>query len=466
MPPVQFAINSYQSRALPLSAQRTVNYFAEQAPKDAKSPIVVFNAPGTKAFSSGLAGAVRGSEVMAGVLFVVAGETVYSINSAGTATSLGTINTSAGNVSMAVNQATVQELCIVDGADGWIYDTTNGLVQIADNDFVTADTVTFLDGYFVFSHAGTSNFGISALNDGTSFNPTDVGNAEGSPDNVVAVFANHRELWVFGEDTVEIYFNSGNSDFPFDRINGAFMERGCAAAFSISSDDNTLTWLGDDFTVYRANGYNPERISTHAIEETIAGFSDKSDAVAFTATISGHKFYHLTFPTGRKTFVYDFATKLWHERESVDQRHWRGNTHQFIYNKHVVGDAFVGRMGELDLDTFTEYGGVMQGILTGPPVHADRKRLFHRMFELHIESGVGSASILDPQVWMDYSDDGGRTFSIRKPFRSMGKVGEYRTRLRWNRLGQSRERVYRITVADPAKRSIIAAHLEIEVGEH
>ncbi len=472
MPPVQFAIQSYKSRALPLSAQRLVNYFAEQAPRDAKSQVVVFNAPGTKSFTTGLAGGERGTKVMNGVLYVVAGNRVYSVNSSGTATSLGTINTSTGRVGMAVNRATVQELIIVDGTDGWIYDTTNGLVKIADADFVTADTVTFQDGYFIVNKAGTSQFFISALDDGTSWSATDFADAEGDPDEVVAVFSDHRELWVFGEETIEVYFNSGATDFPFERIQGAFIERGCAAAHSVAADDNTLFWLGDDGIIYRAAGYTPQRISTHAIEEEIRGFTDLSDAFAFFVTVSGHKFYHISFPNGgvsgrdTATFVYDAATKLWHERESLNLGYWRGSSYAFVYDKHIVGDTFQGRLGELDMDTYDEYGDTMQGILTGPVVDADRRRVFHRRFELDIESGVGdtTGTASDPQVWMDYSDNGGRTYSPRKPFRSMGKIGAYRQRLRWLRLGQARNRIYRVTVADAVKRSIIAAHLDPAMG--
>lgn len=464
---IQFAVNSYRARALPLSAQRCINYFAEGAPSDAKSPVVVYNAPGIKAFGSGgLAGAVRGVQVMGGVLYVVAGNTVYSISSSGTATSLGAIDSTSGRVGTAVNRASPQQLIIVDGAAGWTYDTSSGLVKISDGDFVAADTATFQDGYFVLNEAGTSRFFISNLDDGTAYTATDFAEAEGSPDEVVSVYSIHRELWVFGQETIEIYFNSGNSDFPFERINGAYLERGCAAPFTVASDDNTLFWLGDDLIVYRGNGYTPLRVSTHAIEEDIRGMSDVSDAFAFFFTMAGHKFYVLSFPTGQKTYVYDVATGLWHERESLGARYWRANSYAYVYGKHVVGDAFQGKLGELDMDTFQEYGSAMQGILTGPPAHKDRKRIFHRCFEIDIESGVGATTgdTADPQIWLDYSDDGGRTFSLRKPFRSMGKIGEYRTRLRWMRLGQARERIYRLTVADGVKRSVLGADLQVEMG--
>jgi hypothetical protein len=461
---IPFAVNSYKARALPFSAQRCVNYFAESAPKDAKTPVIVYNAPGIASFSDGLAGAVRGSHRMNGIAYVVAGDRLYSIAATGTETSLGTINTSTGPVSMASNRADPQQLCFVDGTDGWIYDTSSGLQEIVDADFEAADTVTFQDGYFIFSVAGTSKFRISALDDGLDHTATDFAEAESNADEVVAVWSSQQQLWVFKETITEIYYNSGNADFPFERIAGGVIERGCAAAFSIAADDNTLFWLGNDRVIYRAAGA-PIRISTHAIEEELRG-KDVSDARGWFVTLAGHKFYHLVFPTARLAFVYDVAAQLWHERESFGVRHFRFTTYVEAYGKHLVGDAFQGRVGELDMDTFTEFGGTMQGIMTGPPIHNDRKRVFHRLLEIDIESGVGTTSGQEPQMWLDWSDDGGRTFSVRKPKRSMGKIGEYRQRLRWTRLGSARERVYRLTVADAVKRSVMAAHLNGQEGAH
>ncbi|MGB1214611.1 MAG: hypothetical protein ACPG4X_14700 [Pikeienuella sp.] len=462
MAQVQFAVQAYEARALQIAAQRCVNYYAEAVPREGKSQIAVYNAPGIKSFSASLAGAVRGAEKMAGVPYFVAGNTFYSVASDGTATSLGTINTAGGYVSMAVNRATQQQLCFVDGTDGWIYDTTNGLQRITDVDFMPADTVAFQDGYFIFNRKGSSQWFLSAIDDGLSITATDFADAEGSPDEVVAVYSDHREVWVFGEETIEVYYNSGNNDFPFERISGTFIERGCAAAFSIADEDNTLFWLGDDKIVYRAQGYSPQRISTHAIENAIEGYPSVSDAYAFFVSIGGHKFYHLTFPSGQATWVYDVATGLWHERESVTARYWRAIGYVQAYGKHLIGDAFVGQIGELDRDTFTEYGSVITGIITGPVSHADRKRINHRRLEIDIESGVGDSNgaASDPQMWLDYSDDGGRTWSAQQPVRSMGKIGEYLTRLRWLRMGQSRNRVYRLTVADAVKRSIIGTYID------
>lgn len=467
MPPVQFAIQAYKARSAPLAAQQVINLYAESAPRDAKSDVVLYNTPGLKSFATAGSGPIRGAHVMAGVLYVVSGGSLYSISSAAAATSLGSIS-GVGRVSMADNSIdnTGNQLCVVNGAQGYIYTVAGGLVQITDPDFLPADTVTFQDGYFVFNRAGTAQFFISNLRDGLLYTATDFATAEGATDNLVAVVSNHRELWLFGERTIEVWFNSGDLDFPFDRISGSFIERGCAAAFSPARIDNTLIWLGEDRIVYRATGYVPTRISQHAIENAIEGYATVSDAYGFVHTMSGHKFYALMFPTEGVTWVFDAATKLWHQRQSFGLGRWRVNAYARVYGKHLVGDSVNGTIGELDPDTYTEYGATLQGIATGPPAHHDRRRVFHHRFELDVESGVGltTGQGSDPLIQLDWSDDGGRTFSSRKPARSIGKKGAYDHRLRWNRMGQARNRIYRILISDPVKRTIVAAHLEATPG--
>ena len=369
-------------------------------------------------------------------------------------------------VSMSHNDATIAQLIIVDGTNGWIYDVVNGLQQITDEDFFPADVVDFQDNYFILNRAGTGQFFLSALNDGLTYSGTDFATAEGDPDTLVSLISNRRELWLFGAETIEIFFNSGDADFPFVRYEGGFLERGCLAAFSVAEDDNSLFWLGEDRIFYRADGYELVRISQHGIEEALRKYKVLHDACAFIYTMAGHKFYVCTFPSEDATWVFDITTGMWHERRSRGMGRWRVNTYADAFGKHLVGDFEDGRIGEMDLDTFEEYGVTMTGLAAGPVAHLDRKRIAHRRFELDVESGVGltKGQGSDPRVWLDWSDDGGRSFSVRKPFRSLGKIGEYQKRLRWNRMGSSRERIYRVTVSDPVKRSIVGTHLEARAG--
>ena len=213
----------------------------------------------------------------------------------------------------------------------------------------------------VFKIFNSQKIWITSLLDGLSVDPLDFASAEGSPDGVVGIIADHRELWVFGTDSVEVWYDAGLSDFPLQRIQGAFNEIGCVAPYSVAKLDNGIFWLGGDARgqgiVYRANGYTGVRVSTHAVEWQIQQYGDISDAIAFTYQQDGHAFYVLVFPDQNTTWVYDASTQAWHERAGLDNgtftRH-RGNCQAFFNNLTVIGDFETGAIYSLDLDTYAD----------------------------------------------------------------------------------------------------------------
>jgi hypothetical protein len=322
------------------------------------------------------------------------------------------------------------------------------------------------------------------------------------------MIVDHREVWLFGQNSVEVWYNSGDPDFPLSRIQGAFNEIGCAATFSIAKLDNSLFWLGADVRgqgiVYRANGYSGERISNHAIEWQIQSYGTISDAVGYTYQQEGHSFYVLTFPTANKTWVLDLTTNSWHERAGYNiftgdfTRH-RSNCQATFNNEVVVGDFENGNIYAFDLDRYTD-NGVPQRWLRSwraiPTGDNDLKRTAHHSLTLDCEAGVGlpiqpvyipllaeTEDILltesgldllvfeqagevgyDSKVMLRWSDDGGHTWS-NEHWRSMGRIGQYGFRTIWRRLGMTtklRDRVYEISGSDAVKVVIIGAHIEME----
>src|SRR5262249_53137731 len=155
----------------------------------------------------------------------------------------------------------------------------------------------------------------------------------------------------------------------FQRYAGGVIERGCAASKAIVNQDEALFFLGADRVFYRLQGNVPMRVSTHAIEKAIEGYGDISDAFCFTYTLQGHKMVHLTFPSVPHSWVFDISTRMWHERESWDESNtplgrWRGNCACEIYDKILIGDAFSGKIGVLDWTANTEYGNILQSVMT------------------------------------------------------------------------------------------------------
>jgi hypothetical protein len=358
----------------------------------------------------------------------------------------------------------------------YIYNATTGVfAQITDPDFAGAVTVGYIDGYFVFNQPNSQTIWITQLLDGTSVEPLDFASAEGSPDGLVGLIVDHREVWLFGTNSVEVWYDSGNSDFPLERIQGAFNEIGCAAPYSIAKLDNGLFWLGSDARgngiVYRANGYTGQRVSTHAIEFAIQSYANISDAFAYTYQQEGHAFYVLTFPTGNATWVYDVSTGTWHERAAFYNGEFSRHVSscQMSYgNEIVVGDSTSGNIYAFDLDVYADNGALQKWLRSWralPSGQNNLKRTAQHSLQLDCETGVGlnTGQGSDPQAMLRWSDDGGHTWS-NEHWASMGAIGASGTRTFWRRLGMTdklRDRVYEVSGSDPVKIAIIGAELSV-----
>jgi hypothetical protein len=278
-------------------------------------------------------------------------------------------------------------------------------------------------------------------------------------------------LVIFGSESGEIFENTGG-EFPITRAGNVFIEQGCAAKFGLTKIDNSIFWIGGNNKgngiIWRLNGAVPTRISTHAIEFAIAGYLKTygtiADCIAYSYQQEGHSFVVFTFPMAGKTWVFDAATGLWHERAyrhpvaATLGRH-RSNCHAFFNGAHVVGDWENGKLYALDLDYFSDNGDPMPSIRAAAHIaNGDYTRIRHDSLQIDFESGTGTQTGqgVDPQAMLDWSDDGGHTWS-REHWRPIGKVGKYKDKVRWKRLGQAETRVYRVTVTDPVKRVIIGA---------
>ena len=459
---IPFAIHAYQSDSLRLSAQQLVNWYAEKMPPDAKARVAVFPTPGLTSFASAGTGPIRGTHNFNGTLCVVSGGVFYTVDSAGTATSQGNVTGSAESVSMASSATQLMVLSGDTAADAFIWDGTT-LAPVTDADFAASTDVTFIDSYFAFARSNSGQWHISDSGDGTSYDALQFATAEGAPDQLVSIEAEHLEMWLFGQRTTEVWYNAGTGTPPFSRITNAFIERGLRAKHSVAKDDNSVFWLGDDEVIYRAEGYVPKRISTHAIEKAMRGYQDTTTATAWSYTRGGHKFYVINFEEA--TWCFDISTGLWHTRESRDTignslGRWRVDYGVKIYGKDLVGDYSTGDIYALDHEVFTENGTVIRRLATSPPIHNEAEWVFMPKLQIEMEVGVGltTGQGSDPQIMLRWSDDGGNTWSNEK-WRNLGKKGEYKNRVRWTKLGKTRERIFELSITDPVYASIIAADL-------
>jgi hypothetical protein len=295
-------------------------------------------------------GKIRGMRNVEGKLFVVSGAQLYQISPTGVAIPRGTIPGTA-RVSMSHNQyGGGNQLIVVNGSAGYVYDTTAlTLTKITDEGYPGAFIAGYVDQYLAQVEPQGRYWFHSDLADATAYSTLDQYEAEADPDRIVSLHVSHREVLIFGKDTIEPFVNTGAQTGTFERASNTVIECGCAARFSVAGMDNSVFWLDDKRIVRRLDGYTPIRISNAGIEQALAECTPEaiSRAYAFTWEDRGHKVYYLTVP-GYFTFGYDLLSGEWHRRSSPGKPTWRLSDLVFWEGRWIGGDAATGRLYELD----------------------------------------------------------------------------------------------------------------------
>lgn len=478
--PLPFANGFYVSDSLPISAQECSNVFPHIPAAPALATETLLGIPGiyqVASSSPSILSAGRGAYVFAGRPYFVNGTNLYRLNTDNSLTNLGTIS-GTGRVSMAINGS--QMMILVPGGAGYIF-TVNPdvLTEITDTDFTAngnPQLVVFLDGYFVCTTDEGSKFIVSALNDGLDWNALDFGTAESSPDNAVVPVVFNNQLFIAGSLTIEAFNNIGGNEFPFQRT-GLFIPQGVIAPFSVIQTSTTFMWIGagpnESPGVWRLNGNTSEKISTDAIDTILQRLSDTQLAgiYAWAYGQGGHYFVGFSLPDS--AIVFDTATNRWHERKSrvenpdstVSILTYRVCALVSVGGVIYASDRLDGRIGILDIDTYTEYGTPIVRVWATQPFQNNMQPFFVPKLEMTVESGVGNTAEPDPRIRLQVSRDGGKTWSDERS-RPMGRVGQYNRRAVWRRNGRAaRFDVYRFIMSDPVKPVFIQLTAQLEAAD-
>jgi hypothetical protein len=473
----------YKAKWVGAACQRCLNLYPEANPQDAQSPVQVthYQTPGLVRLADGFE---TDEQVYAtrltytatnGDLYEVVGQNVYYVSSAYSRTSIGTIPLGTNPCSMADNGLIG---VLVDGTpNGWYINlTTRVMTAIVDEAFYGADRVDYVDTFFTFNRPHTNQWYISPSEwDGLeAFDPLDIAAKVGTADDIASQLVNHREVWLFGNQKgTEVWYNSGAADFAFERLPGVFINHGCAAKYSVQRIDTSVFWLSRDEQgqgiVLEGVNYEGKRISTHAIEQAISQYETIEDATSFTYQQEGHSFYVLTFPTADKTWAFDLATRLWHERAWIDENgcehRIRSNTAAFAYGVVVTGDWEDGRLYKFDLNTFTDDGDPIVRRRGFPHQINDSKRVFYLNFiaDVQVASGLGQLDVDEPQINLRYSDTRGESWG--NPVRGgIGSTGQYIRSVQFNQLGMARDRVFELFWSAPQAVALNGAWIQTKVA--
>ena len=474
MPVTQLPIANgfYVSDSLPISAQECTNWYPNIVQGPGLSQETLFGTDGLVqvATSGTLDNDNRGSHEMAGKPYFVNGERLYRLDQSGDDYVLTFIGGIAGTTRVSIADNGTQLMVLVPGGNGYIYNhVSDSFAQITDSDFTANGApqfVVFIDGYFLVT-TDSKKFIVSSINDGLSYNALDFGTAESDPDDIVAPVVFKNQLFISGGQTFEAFQNIGGADFPFQRT-GLFLQKGCFAPYSLVNAQDTFMWVGggenESPAIWALNGNSTVKISTTAIDSILSGLTDSQVGAIYSWAYAKKGAYFIGFST---TLVYDTISQRWHERKSFLEGSLgslRVSSISKAYNEVFCGDIIDGRIGILDSDIYTEYGNTIVRRVATQPFQNNMQSVFFPSLELTVESGVGNAAVVDPQITLERSSDG-KTWS--GPIaRSIGKIGEYARRAIWRRNGRaSRFEIFRFTLTDAVKPVIIQLTANIIGGD-
>lgn len=466
---IPFVGPTYNGRSTKINGQRTVNMYPKSEKPGSKTAIALYGTPGLKRFGVSGSGPTRSNGVkFRNDIYFVSGANLISISENSIFSEIGSILAEGSRCEIAAGRT---HIMVVDGEFGYIFDGTN-FAQIMDPDFPSRPShVTYLKSRFIVNRGMTDEFYISADEDPASWEALDFASAENNPDNILAHAATESDLYLIGDSTCQVFYDSGAADFPFAPYPNGTIEVGIVAPHSLAQFSGGLVWLagndeGDAFVVH-AQGLVTNPISTAEIDWQISQFSTREDAIGAIYRQAGRTFYVLTFPIADKTFCFDLTPdgRDWHERKSFNLGRWRVAGIGFLGNRVICGDYDDARFFELDFNTYSEDGAYLERIRVAPVIHKTRKVMtfWEVIVELKTGTGLTLGQGSDPQIMLSYSDDGGETWSSEL-WETIGKIGEQFKRVKWEQLGDSEERIFMVKVTDPVEVEILGAYADISLG--
>lgn len=465
--PLVFDLSSNPGRYGPDGGGRLINCYPEQVSKAAKSPLPFYPMEGLRAFSTLTGGGpCRGAISFDPYGYVVSGPLLFKIVPGGNSIIIGGIPGGDPTFMARNRKSPNAQIAIVSQGLRYIVEDDE-IHTIADTDLPTVNSVTSIGGYFVFSTPDGRIF-ITSIDEGTEIDALDFATAEANPDGLLVAEARAQEVILFGTKSIEFWANTGSSLYPFERNSAATLQNlGLLCQHSVRDINDVKFFVASDATVRQLDGYQPKRISTHAVERDI----DRADKTAITATaypLRGHLFYSLSSPDW--TWTYDVLTGLWHERQSYELPRWRCECFLDVNGTRVVGDYAQGKLYEVDPDSYSEAGNHLVFTIRSAPMHAFPSAVGINAMYIDTIPGTGlnttdiHTSI--PGLMMRYSDDGGKSYGGER-VADTGAIGDFNKRVKFFGLGQTQEdgRIFELSMSAAVIRGITGAMIDIDLLE-
>jgi len=467
--PINLTGGVYQHKSSLLSSQHTRNFWPQlQTNPKAKSKYILQSFYGLKSFAAPTVGGVdRGMFENQGVLYKVTGTTLYSVSSTGVHTSIGTIPGS----NRCVIRAVGSQIIVVNGHGAiYLWDGTT-LTLNSDAGIGTPNAVTTLNSQAVYDKGSGQIWSVSDSGKPITVNGLNYASAEVSSDALVVPYAYHETLYLLGEKTTELWWNSGQGNPPFDKIQGGTLSNGIIAKYSVADTPDYMFLFGTDRQVHSYTGGASAVdtvVSTQEMAKVFQDYTTVDDAIGWTMELEGQWFYVLTFPTENVTWVYPVGGEWFHWGSGITGR-IRANSYSKAFGKHLVADYATANIYELSAEAYTDVGDDILRQRISAPIHggmfqADGKDFEISYLEVIMQTGNGASSGqgIDPKLMLATSKDGGLTFGTER-MKSTGAAGATLTKVMFHNLGRFSTVAFKLSVSDPVYWCIHSAVADVKV---
>jgi len=409
----------------------------------------------------------RGGINWNGVCYRVMGTKLVSVSSAGVITTLGDVG---GSESSLVTMDYGFDRIAIASGGGLHYWNGTALTQVTDPNLGTALDVVWADGYYVTTD-GTSLI-VTDLTDPTQVNPLKYGSSEADPDKIVAIKRYRTEVYAINRHTIEVFDNIGGELFPFQRIEGAQIQKGAVGTHACCIYADSIAFVGggrnESVGVYIAQNATTQKVSTQEIDKILAEYSEAEiAAIKLEARLTdNHNHLYLHLPD--RTLVYDLSasmetkTSVWFVLTSAlaGFSQYRARNFVLAYGKWIAGDPASSNVGHMTQSVSTHWGDTVRWEFSTSIMYNEGKGAIFNSIELAALTGSVALG-QDPVISTSYSLDG-KLWSQEKAIKA-GQVGDTTKRLVWFRQGAMRHwRIQRFSGTSNAHITILAISAELE----
>ena len=465
---ISFPSSHYPGAFASEGAGRLYGCYSEPMGEGGRGAYVLHRSPGLKAWGTTTRSGYRGSIVVNGVLYsAFAGQLEKHSSAGGASTNVGSLNGTKKGFFAANNAATPDKVFVDPDGNVAVFTPSSVTNSYPDADLPSPNSVTMIDGYFVFT-IGDGRCFASDLNT-TAVNALSFGKAEAKPDGLIRGITWGQRLLLMGSQSIEIWLDIGATPFPFQR--SEVIPRGLAGPYCVTGFEDGFSkgvhWIGDDNAVYRMDGYTPTKISTPDLDGLIEAVSDKSTLEMCSYISRGNAFVQISCPEW--TWVQSINTQTWHERPSYQETRSRIDGTISAYGKWLAGDKLTGNLNEITISENDEVGQPLPVEVWSRPMQSFPSLVRVASTWLDFAVGVGEATGADPTatnptVEVSWSDDGGSTWSIPRLVR-IGRqaVGKSRARVNQCGISGSQGRIIKVRMSDPVHFGLMGGEMVAEV---